>query len=165
MLSLVGCKTFNSAKRNKTMALTYENMKEFMIKYCKDYSLYGNDAETMPKMDKYWAPNFKSTAYFHLMDGTYPVIHKSRKEFQDFLIHGHINIKDALIPQDIIVDEKEKKVVIQLRIEKENRKTGEISKIDGIGIYQLIVDKNNSPKITSLDFYWDIPNKINHEYD
>lgn len=146
------------------MELTYDNMKKFMEKYCKDYSLYGNDADTMPKMDEYWAPNFVSTAYFTPPDGTYPLVHKSRKEFQEFLINGHKNIKDALEPRDVIIDQKNSKAVILLKIKKENRNTAELTEIDGVGIYKLIVDANDTLKIKSLDFFWHAPQKIIKEY-
>ena len=147
------------------MALTYEKMKDFMEKYCKDYSLYGNDAETMSKMDEYWAPDFVSTAYFTQETGTYPVVHKNRREFQDFLIRGHVNVKDALEPRDVIVDLKNNKTVVLLKVKKENRHTGEFTEIDGVGIYKLIVDANDTLKIKSLDFFWHAPQKILKEYN
>lgn len=142
------------------MKLTYDKMKEFMLGYCKDYSRYANDAETMNKMDKYWDPNFYVTAYFHRKDGTYPVIYKNRKEFQEFLIRTHTIIKDTMIVRDIIIDEKIKKAVILLKIVKTNQEKNKKFEIDGMGCYQLILDENKRIRIKSLDFFWDAPEKI-----
>jgi len=142
------------------MKLTYKKMKEFMLNYCKDYSRYANDAESMYKMDKYWAPDFKVTAYFHRTDGTYPVVYTSRKDFQEFLIRTHTVIKDTMKVRDVIIDDKINKAVILLKIEKRNQKTGEAFEIDGMGCYQLILDEKKAIKIVTLDFFWDAPEKI-----
>lgn len=142
------------------MELTYEKIHEFITSYCKDYSLYANDAETMDKLDNYWLPELKVTAYFHREDGEYPVIYSTRKEFQDFLIKSHQNIIDSMNPREIIIDVKKKKVVIQSVIEKTNRKTKEKISIDGMGCYHLALDDNDEIKIKGFDFIWDAPAEI-----
>ncbi len=142
------------------MKLTYKKMKEFMLDYCKNYNRYANDAETMPKMDEFWAADFIGTGYFHSKDGDYPYIISGRKEFQDTLISTHQVVKDSMTARDIIIDEKSNKVVILSRIEKTNLETGEKLEIDGMGCYQLILDENKKIKIKSLDFFWYAPDNI-----
>lgn len=142
------------------MKLTYEKIQEFIENYCKDYSLYANDADTMEKMDEYWLPELTVTAYFHRENGDYPIVYSSRKEFQDFLVKSHQNIIDSMNPREIIIDVKKKKVVIQSVIEKTNRKTKEKIAIDGMGCYHLEADENNNLKIKGFDFIWDAPSSI-----
>ncbi len=142
------------------MKLTYEKIQEFIKNYCDDYSLYANDAHTIEKLDNYWLPELKVTAYFHREDGEYPVVYSSRKDFQDFLIRSHQNIIDTMNPREIIIDVKKKKVVILSVIEKMNRQTREKIAIDGMGCYHLAIDERNKIKIKGFDFIWDAPASI-----
>ncbi len=146
------------------MEMNYDTMHEFIENYCKDYSLYANDVETMAKMDRYWAPDFISTAYFHMPGEEYPLVHNSRKIFQEFLISGHRRIKDKLVPMQIVVDEKQQKVVVQLLIIKEERDTGITLKIDGTAWYKLAQNAEGSIEIKSLDFFWEVPDHIKAQY-
>ncbi|MDQ1352992.1 MAG: hypothetical protein QG657_3298 [Acidobacteriota bacterium] len=142
------------------MESTYNRMKKFINNYCSDYSQYANDAETMPKMDQYWTPDFKAVAYFRRSSGEYPVVYPSRKDFQEFLIKTHHVIKDSMNPVDFIIDEKEKKVVIRVKIVKTNNQTAEKIEIDGMGCYQLVEAKGGNFMITRLDFMWEAPETI-----
>lgn len=143
------------------MDIGYKKLKKFMLAYCRDYNRYANDEETIHEMDQYWSPKFNVTAYFHRQTGDYPVVYASRREFQDFLIATHQNIKDSMNIEDIIVDHKESKVVLRVKIKKEDKTTGEeVAQIDGIGCYKLALDQDNNIKIVSLDFIWDAPDKI-----
>jgi len=142
------------------MNLNYEQMKEFMLDYCKDYTQYANDAESMRYMDKYWTPGFKVTAYFRRQDGAYPIVYPNRKQFQEFLVMTHQVIKDAMEIRDIVIDEKTKKVVLLLKIIKTNIQTKEKIEIDGVGSYQLFLDEDDKIKIRSLDFFWEAPREI-----
>ena len=76
----------------------------------------------------------------------------------------HVDIKDTMHPKNFIIDEKQCIVVIPIKIEKENRKTGKITMVDGVGTYKLVIDENDTMKIKSLDFFWHAPNKILQKY-
>ncbi|HLP47516.1 MAG TPA: hypothetical protein VK186_13480 [Candidatus Deferrimicrobium sp.] len=142
------------------MESTYEKLKQFIIDYCADYCKYANDAETIHKMDRFWTEDFKAVAYFRRSGGDYPIVYPSRKDFQEFLVKTHIVIKDALKPVDFIIDERTKKIVTILKIIKTNKNTGEEIEIDGMGCYQIITLKDETFKITRLDFIWDAPEAI-----
>jgi hypothetical protein len=136
------------------MEMKYDQIKEFMVNYCADYSAYAQDLETMPRMDTYWTPNIIVTAYMKLKGGKYPLRFDNRADWQNFLIEGHRKIWETLIPKEIMIDLQEKKAVVMLEIKKYDRSNDkQLCNLDGIGYYKWIVDETDSPQIKSLDFF------------
>lgn len=132
----------------------YNKFKEFMEQYFKDYSQYAQDAETMPKMDKYWTEDIKVTAYFQLPGGEYPFKMDNRRVWQDFLIKGHLTIWENLSPTDMMLDPVQLKTSSMLKVVKFDRTTNkELVNLDGIGYYTLIENNDGSLQIKSLDFF------------
>ena len=132
----------------------YKYFKEFMENYFKDYSQYAQDAETMPQMDKYWSKDIQVTAYFQLEGGEYPFRMTSRREWQDFLIKGHLTIWENLQPLDMMFDTVQLKTSSTLKVTKYDRTTNkELVNLDGIGYYSLIENKDATLQIKSLDFF------------
>lgn len=132
----------------------YNRFKEFMEQYFKDYSQYAQDAETMPKMDKYWTEDIKVTAYFQLPGGEYPFKMENRRVWQDFLIKGHLTIWENLSPTDMMLDTVQLKTCSMLKVVKFDRKTDkELVNLDGIGYYTLVENEDGSLQIKSLDFF------------
>jgi hypothetical protein len=148
------------------MKIKYEEIKKYMIDYCQDYTSYAQDDETMPKMNKYWHTDIEVTAYMQLKGGEYPLKFHNRGEWQDFLIKGHIKILEELIPVEIMIDMKQLKVGVVLNIKKYDRTTNKLLRsLDGFCYYYLIVDDDNSLKITSLNFYAGNPAVFTSLYD
>jgi len=132
----------------------YNEFKEFMENYFRDYSQYAQDAETMPKMDKYWTEDIKVTAYFQLPGGEYPFRMYNRREWQDFLIKGHLTIWENLSPTDMMLDTVQLKTTSMLKVVKFDRKTDkELVNLDGIGYYTLRQTEDGALQIKSLDFF------------
>lgn len=132
----------------------YAYFKEFMEQYFRDYSLYAQDEENMPKMDKYWTKDIKVTAYFQLEGGEYPFRMPDRRTWQDFLIKGHLTIWENLVPLDLMIDTVQLKATSMLKVIKFDRKTDkELVNLDGIGYYTLKEDGDGSLQIKSLDFF------------
>ncbi|MDC7239386.1 MAG: hypothetical protein PQJ50_03400 [Spirochaetales bacterium] len=131
----------------------YNEFKKFMEDYFRDYSQYAQDAETMPRMDKYWTEDIKVTAYFQLPGGEYPFKMYNRKEWQDFLIKGHLTIWENLSPTDMMLDTVQLKTTSMLKVVKFDRKTDkELVNLDGIGYYTLR-KVDGALQIQSLDFF------------
>jgi hypothetical protein len=125
-----------------------------MTKYFEDYSRYAQDADTMPRMDKYWTEDVLVTAYFQLEGGEYPFRMTTRREWQDFLIKGHLTIWENLQPLDIMVDTVQLKATSLLKVVKYDRKTDkELVNLDGIGYYTLVENDEGNLMIKSLDFF------------
>lgn len=132
----------------------YKEFYDFMDQYFKDYSQYAQDEETMPKMDKYWTEDVKITAYFKLKGGEYPLQFFNRREWQDFLIEGHLAIWEILKPTDMMIDPYALKSTSMLKVTKFDRKTDKmLVDLDGIGYYTLIKNDDGSLQIKSLDFF------------
>ncbi|MCK5059161.1 MAG: hypothetical protein KAT34_21105 [Candidatus Aminicenantes bacterium] len=136
------------------MKIKYEEIKKFMVDYCRDYTSYSQDEETMPKMNMYWHPDLKATAFMKLKGGEYPIKFSNRDEWEIFLIDGHLKIKEELIPKEIMIDMIQMKSGIVLCIRKYNRKDGSLlHEFDGFSYYNLIIDENKSLKMKTIDFY------------
>ncbi|MDC7231899.1 MAG: hypothetical protein PQJ58_01610 [Spirochaetales bacterium] len=132
----------------------YNKFKTFMEQYFKDYSQYAQDAETMPKMDKYWTEDIKVTAYFQLPGGDYPFKMDNRRVWEDFLIKGHLTIWENLSPTDMMIDTVQLKATAMLKVVKFDRKTDkELVNLDGIGYYTLVEKEGGTLQIKSLDFF------------
>jgi hypothetical protein len=145
--------------------MKYEQINEFMEKYFADYDLYAQEAGTMNRMDQYWAPDIVVIAYMQLKNGQYPLKLENRKQWQDFLIDGHRNVRDAMTPREIIIDEKLLKVAALLNIKKFDLSSGkQLCDLDGLGYYTLVVENGNSLRIIRLDFFCGDPGTMTGLY-
>ncbi len=134
--------------------VNYDQFMDFMKKYFEDYSQYAQDEATMPRMDKYWTEDIQVTAYFQLEGGDYPFRMTTRREWQDFLIKGHLTIWENLQPIDLMVDTRQLKATSMLKVVKFDRKTDkELVNLDGIGFYTLVETDEGNLCIKSLDFF------------
>lgn len=148
------------------MKLKYEDVKRFMEDYFKDYSRYAQDEETMPKMDQYWTPDVLVTAYIQLKGGTYPLQFKTRKDWQQFLIDGHVKIWETLIPTEMMIDLEQLKATSMLQIRKYDRVNDkELCDLDGIGYYKLVKHEDGALQIKSLDFFTGDPARLTSLYE
>ncbi len=142
------------------MKISYKQIKEFMTEYCKDYSQYANDPETIAKMHKYWAPDLVAKAYFRGKTGDSPIIHNSREQFQNSLIVNHQSFRDMMEPLDLIIDEISAKAVLISKITKTAQNSSETYEINGMGCYKLQMNTKKTLFIKSIDFFWDAPEEI-----
>ena len=133
------------------MELTYDNMVNWMKEYLTVYSERGQDPATMHQMNDYYAPDLEFIAHIGMPQG--PLVVTSR---DDFLHHAllHPSSYERLTPEDITVDERRKVVVVLIKFEAIDRKTGEVLVGErGMSHYQLALDENNTIKIKRLLFF------------
>ena len=131
------------------MDLTYDNIVKWMKDYLRVYSEYGQDSATVQRMNDYYAPDLEFITYF----GAPPIAIASR---DDFLRHAitHPSSYERLTPEDITVDESRKVVVVIIKFEAIDKKTGEVLVQErGISHYQLVLDENNTIKIKKIQFF------------
>lgn len=131
------------------MELTYDNIVKWMKEYLRVYSEYGQDPATVHRMHDYYAPDLEFITYF----GAPSITTTSR---DDFLRHAvsHPSSYERLTPEDITVDERRKVVVVIIKFEAIDRKTGEVLVQErGISHYQLVLDENNAIKIKKVRFF------------
>jgi hypothetical protein len=142
------------------MELSYENMKEFIENYFNYFNKYSQNFDPCQKMGKFWADDFKLTAYLHRKDRSSPIKLTSGKEFRNMLAKVHQLVSESLTLRDIVIDRKKKKVAVLLHSQKKVRTTGEQHEFTGIGIYQLCLDKDDEIKFKSLDLCVDNPKNL-----
>lgn len=144
--------------------LTYENMKTFLEKYFEGYSKYSNRAEEIDRLDEFYTLGFISTGYVRMQGKEYPLIRKGRNEYKDSLVHMHADIEETMTPQNIMIDEKEKKAIALVKVVLKNCKTMEQFESDIIAFYQLVLDEDKTIKIESVGVFVDDPEGWNHFY-
>jgi hypothetical protein len=136
-----------------------------MEEYFKVYSTYGQDAATADRMKDYFAPDLRFIPYIAGIGGPEGGFF-SRDEF----IHtakSHSAWYEKLTPTDLIIDERKKTVVALFGMEVIDRKTGDVAvKKSAIAHYQLALDKNNTIKIKTIRFFWEVlPAGVPEFYD
>lgn len=133
------------------MELTYDNIVAWMKEYFKAYTAYAQDPKTIHRMYDYFAPDLKFDPYVAGLEHT-----TDRDEFLNIMA-SHPTSYETLTPEDIVIDERRKVVVVLLKAEVTDRKTGEVVvRKTYLPRYQLGLDENNTIKIKSLVFFWEV---------
>lgn len=133
------------------MELTYDNMVKFMEEYFPVYSEYGQDADTVHRMNDYFAPDLVFTGYMGFPEGL--LVYPNRDAFLQFDV-SHPWAYERLTPEDITVDERRKIVFVIIKFEFVDRGTGEVLVEDrGVTQYHLTADENDTIKIKNLIFF------------
>jgi hypothetical protein len=147
------------------MTLTYDNILKWMKEYFQVYSTYGQDPKTGQRMKDYFAPDLRFIPYIAALGGPQGGF-KSRDEFIGKAI-AHPSWYEKLTPEEILVDEKRKAVVVLFKIDVINRKTGETAnKKAAMSHYELITDEKGAIKIKTIRFFWEIlPPGVPEFYD
>jgi len=147
------------------MALTYDNILRWMKEYFKVYSTYGQDPKTAHRMNDYFAPDLRFMPYIAALGGPEGGF-TSRDEFLRTAI-SHSSWYEKLTPEDITVDERRMVAAVLFRMEVFNRKTGEVAvKKSAMAHYELVLDENNTIKIKTIRFFWEVlPPGVPEFYD
>jgi hypothetical protein len=147
------------------MELTYDSIAEWMKEYFRVYSTYGQDAETADRMNDYFAPDLRFIPYIAGIGGPEGGFF-SREEFMH-TAKSHPDWYEKLTPQDITIDERRKVVAVLFGMEVINRKTGEVAvKKSAMAHYELVLDENNTIKIKTIRFFWEVlPPGVPEFYD
>ena len=147
------------------MELTYNNILDWMKEYFEVYSTYGQDTQTADRMNDYFTPDLRFIPYIAGIGGPEGGFF-SRDEF----IHtakSHSSWYERLTPEDITIDEKRKVVAVRFGMEVIDRKTGEVAvKKSAMAHYELVLDENNTVKIKTIRFFWEVlPPGVPEFYD
>ena len=133
------------------MELTYDAILDYMNKYFETFNAYGQNPETIHKMDDYFAPDFEFHPYVAFIK---PVI--GREEWYRVLL-SHPSGFEKLTPKDIVIDERRKIVDVLIEAEISDTGTGEVLVTKHyFAHYPLVLDENNTIKIKELRFFWEI---------
>ena len=133
------------------MELTYDNIMKFMNEYFPAYTAYAQDPKTTHRMYDYFAPDLVFEPYVAGLEHT-----TDRDEFLSIMA-SHPSSYETLIPEEIIIDERRGVVVVLLKTEVVDRKTGKVVVTKNyLPRYQLVLDENDTIKIKKLQFFWEV---------
>ena len=133
------------------MELTYENIVKYMKEYFEAFNTYGQNPETIHRMDDYFAPDFEFIPYV----ATIPRVSGRDPWYQVLL--SHPSGYEKLTPEDIVIDERRKVVVVMIKAEILDSKTRELLVTKRyFARYPLVLDENNTIKIKDLQFFWEV---------
>jgi hypothetical protein len=147
------------------MTLTYDNIMSWMQEYFKVYSTCGQDPGTAQRMNDYFAPDLRFIPYIAALGGPQGGFF-SRAEFIHKAI-SHSSWYEKLTPEVIIIDEKQKAVAVRFSMVVIDKKTGEAAvKKSAMANYDLVLDENNTIRIKTIRFFWEVlPPGVPEFYD
>jgi hypothetical protein len=132
------------------MELIYDDMVKFMEEYFPVYSEYGQEPATAHRMHEYYAPDFVFTGYVGYLE---PVVYPSAEAFVEFDL-SHPSSYERLTPEDMIVDERRKRISALIKFEFIDKPTGKVlAEERGVSHYQLVLDERGDIKISSIVFF------------
>jgi hypothetical protein len=133
------------------MELTYDNIMKFMKEYFPAYTAYAQDPKTTHRMHDYFAPDLEFIPYVAGLEHT-----TDREEFLR-IMSSHPSSYEMLTAEDIIIDERQKVVVVLMKTEVVDRNTGKVVVTKSyLPRYQLALDENDTIKIKKLQFFWEV---------
>lgn len=133
------------------MEFNYDDVIQYMKNYFDTFNKYGQHPDTIHRMDDYFAPDFNFLPYVATIQ---PV--SGREEWYKVLL-SHPSGFEKLTPHDIIFDERQKVVVVLIKAEISDSKTGELLVTKHyFARYPLVLDENNTIKIKELKFFWEV---------
>jgi hypothetical protein len=137
------------------MTLKYDDIVRWMKEYFQTYSTYGQDSETVDRMKDFFAPDLRFIPYIAGIGGPEGGFF-SRDEFIQ-TAKSHSSWYEKLTPEDITVDERQMAVAVRFGMEVIDRKTGEVVvKKSAMAHYELVLDGNDTIKIKTIRFFWEV---------
>ena len=133
------------------MKFRYDDISKFMEKYFDTYNKYAQNPETTQRMFDYFADDLEFSCAMAGVTGM-----NSRDEFLH-IVSSHPSHREALKPEDVIIDERKKTVVVLATTEISDTKTDEILVKEKFFVrYQLIIDNNQTLKIRRILLFKEI---------
>ena len=133
------------------MELTYDMIVKFMQDYFETFNTYGQDPKTINRLDEYYAPDVEFTPYVAGIGHC-----DSREDFYRVLL-SHPSGYEKLTPEEIVVDERRRAVVVLIKAEISDSQTGEVLVTKRYFVlYPLELDVNNTLKIKKIQLFWEV---------
>jgi hypothetical protein len=125
------------------MELAHDQIVEYLRKYFTAYSTVAQDPRTTHQMNDYYAPDLTVTVYT-------PRVSVSNRETMLRRSSSHPDIQETLIPEHIMVDERQHMATVLLRGEFTFKATGEVLTHMFSAHYQFVLDEKERVKIKNL---------------
>ncbi len=133
------------------MKVNYDDITDFMRKYCVAFTKYGQDLQHAKRMEDYLVKDLEFIPYIGALA---PI--RGRDKFIE-METSHPSSHEILEPEEIIVDEKRLIAVVLIHMKLEDKATGKILlEKRYFPLYQLIIDEKNSLKIKKILFFEEV---------
>jgi hypothetical protein len=133
------------------MELTYESIAKYMKEYFEAFNAYGQNPATIHRMDAYFAPDFEFIPYVARIPKVV-----GREEWYKVLL-SHPSGYEKLTPEDMVIDDRRKVVVVLIKAEIIDPATREVLVTKRyFAHYPLVLDENNTIKVKRLQFFWEV---------
>ncbi len=135
------------------MKPTYDEIVKWMNDYFDEYNASAQSAETVHRMDEYFAPDLTFIPYMYVFGGPDQAI-KSREDFYSMLT-GHPEDYEKFFVHDIFVDDERMVAVAFVRATIFETATDRVKvQKDYLPLYELKMDEDGELKIALIRFFW-----------
>ncbi|MBN1319460.1 MAG: hypothetical protein JXA87_01335 [Thermoleophilia bacterium] len=136
------------------MKPTYDEIVTWMNEYFDEYNASAQSAETVHRMDEYFAADLTFIPYMYVFGGPGNAI-RSRQGFYDMLT-GHPEDYERFVVHDVFVDEKRMVAVAFLQATIYDSATDAVKvQKDYLPLYELIQDDQGELRISTIRFFWE----------
>ena len=133
------------------MEFKYEAVVKWMEEYFQAYNQYAQNPATVDRMSAYFAPDMVFKPYVAALGKGVD----SRADFYRILA-GHPSAFEQFTPEEIIVDERKRAVVVLLRAEVFDSATKKsLFAKHNLPYYQMELDEHQNLRIKNIHFFWE----------
>jgi hypothetical protein len=144
----------NRKPEDHTVKPTHDELLKWMNAYFVEYNASAQNAKTIHRMDRYFAPDFSFIPYMYIFGGPKNAI-TGRENFYNMLTN-HPADYEKLTVHDVFVDAERMVTVAFLGATIFETATNKVKiKKDYLSLYELMPDETGSPKIKTIRFFWE----------
>ncbi len=136
------------------MKPTHDEIVNWMNEYFAEYNASAQNAETVHRMDTYFAPDFTFIPYMYVFGGPQNAITGSEAFYS--MLTSHPSDYERFIVHDIFVDERRMVAVAFLEATIYETGTDRVKvKKNYLPLYELKLDDKGALKIATVRFFWE----------
>lgn len=132
------------------MAMTYDEIAAWVEEYFAAFNAYGQNPDTIHKMDDYFCKDFVFNPYIAHVGKVY-----NRDDWYRVLT-SHPSGIERLTPEDVVIDERRQTFVAQIKAEIIDADTKEVLVTKRYMARYPLVEEDGKMKIKRLDFFWEV---------
>lgn len=132
------------------MAFTRDQMTQWVDEYFLAFNQYGQNPQTIHRMDEYFAKDFVFNPY---------IAHVGKVSGRDDwygVLCSHPSGIERLTVEDLVIDESRQTFVAQIKAELIDRDTQQLLLTKRYMARYPLIEEEGKMKIERLDFFWEI---------
>jgi hypothetical protein len=127
--------------------LTRDAMRKWFEDYFADFNRCNGDPALVPNMEKYFTEDLTFTSYF-------PGVKRPDDRAGLLGTMVHPGLLEELVPEDMIIDEKDLAVAVNLRVQFREGPTGNVFPAkNNCALYHLVRDGDTGIKIRTISYF------------